>query len=322
VIFQPKLFLINSILGWVTRRKEETAKTLDQIHEEVAKEERAALVRRASSSGRSVGLRRGVSTGDVRVQAVDKQVDEDGFVSVAVSKGRSVSYTLPRSQSDGFQKYATHGSIVKSATASTTLAGISEEVKPRISYPSPDECGNKAKTILKEFFVNGETLDAVVSIQEIVGAGSAGSLARGAEVIKNAALLVLEMRQEDVDKFLEVCLQCVQAKTIESESIILGLNDPLEFLSDIAIDAPLAIQHLVTIVAKLVKTDIIPFDFLLNSPDYFRTDGDAANFAAQVIKTIGNEATSSEVYTGVIEKLMTDGDREKYSSAINLIAGA
>ena len=133
MIFQPKLFLINSILGWVTRRKEETAKTLDQIHEEVAKEERAALVRRASSSGRSVGLRRGVSTGDVRVRAVDKQVDEDGFVSVAVSKGRSVSYTLPRSQSDGFQKYATHGSIVKSTTASTTLAGISEEVKPRIS---------------------------------------------------------------------------------------------------------------------------------------------------------------------------------------------
>lgn len=318
MIFQPKLFLINSILGWVTRRKEETAKTLDQIHEEVAKEERADLVRRASSSGRSVGLRRGVSTGDVRVRAVDKQVDEDGFVSVAVSKGRSVSYTLPRSQSDGFQKYATQ----KSTTASTTLAGISEEVKPRISYPSPDECGNKAKTILKEFFVNGETLDAVVSIQEIVGAGSAGSLARGAEVVKNAVLLVLEMRQEDVDKFLDVCLQCVQAKTIESESIILGLNDPLEFLSDIAIDAPLAIQHLVTIVAKLVKTDIIPFDFLLNSPDYFRTDGDAANFAVQVIKTIGNEATSSEVYTGVIEKLMTDGDREKYGSAINLIAGA
>lgn len=289
----------------------------------MAKEERAALVRRASSSGRSVGLRRGVSTGDVRVRAVEKQVDEDGFVSVAVSKGRSVSYTLPRSQSDGFQKYATRGSIVKSTTASTTtLAGISEEDKPKISYLSPDECGNTAKTILKEFFVNGETLDAVVSIREIVGAGTAGSLARGAEVIKNAVLLVLEMRREDVDKFLEVCLQCVQGKTIESESIILGLNDPLEFLSDIAIDAPLAIQHLVTIVAKLVKTYIIPFDFLLNSPDYFRTNGNAANFAVQVIKKIGNEATLSAVYTGVIEKLMTDGDREKYSSAINLIADA
>ena len=170
---------------------------MDQIHEEVAKEERAALVRRASSSGRSVGLRRGVSTGDVRVRAVDKQVDEDGFVSVAVSKGRSVSYTLPRSQSDGFQKYATHGSIVKSTTASPTLAGISEEDKPKISYPSPDECGSRAKTILKEFFVNGETLDAVVSIQDIVGAGTAGSLARGVEVIKNAVLLVLEMRRED-----------------------------------------------------------------------------------------------------------------------------
>lgn len=314
-----KLF-INSILGWVTRRKEETAKTLDQIHEEVAKEERTALIKRASSSGRSVGLRRGVSTGDVRIRA--EQVDNDGFVSVAVSKGRSVSYTLPRSQSDGFQKYATRGSIVKSTTASTTsLAGISEEDRPKISYPSPDECGNKAKTILKEFFINGETLDAVLSLQEIVGAGNAGSLERGVEVIKNSVLLVLEMRREDVDKFLEVCLRCVQEKSIESESIILGLNDPLEFLSDIAIDAPLAIQHLVIIVAKLVKTDIIPFDFLLNSPDYFRTDGNAANFAVQVIRTIGNEAASSEVYTGVIEKLMTDGDREMHSSVINLIAG-
>lgn len=330
--------------GWVTRRKEETAKTLDQIHKEVANEERAAT-RRGSSNGSIRGISqgsicRGASTGDVRV--TDKgqekpQVDEDGFVSVPAAKGRSLSVTaLHRRQSDGHFKFTTRGSTVLStpeehpsntnvsqkSTKKESTTAQAEKISPKFNYPSPDECGNKAKAILKEFFTGGDMNDAVLSIQEIVGVGNDKSLERGTEVVRSVVLMVLEMRQVDVDKFLGVFLRCAKEMKIESESFVLGLNDPLEFLSDIAIDAPLAISHLVNIVAELVKADIVPFDFLLNSPDYFRTDENAADFGAKVMKKIGNEAVSSEDYTEVIKKLMTVGDRGKYSSAIDLIAGA
>lgn len=323
----------------------------------MANEERAAA-RRIPSSGSSRGvskgsMRRGASSGDVRVidKTQDKpQVDEDGFVSVAAFKGRSVSMTaLQRSQSEGFQKYSTRGSTVLSTPEGHASQGKfsvlntsdsrrksknessdnlvessaqAEVIKPEVTYPSVNVCGTKAKLILKEYLVSGDTDDAVLSIHELVGGGSEGSFERGTEVVKSAVLLVLEMRQEDVDKFLAVFLRCAKEDKIEREAFVSGLNDPLEYLSDVAIDAPLAIPHLASIVAELVKADVVPFDFLLNSPDYFRTDQNAANFGAKIMKKIGGEATLSEDYTAVIEKLMTDDDRRKYSSAIDLIAEA
>lgn len=357
------LRLTSHNLGWVTRRKEETAKTIAQIHKEVAKEERAARRSSSSASLRGMGkggMRRGASSGDVRVldkaQQSKPQVDEDGFVSVAPSgKGfnRSSSMTaMTRSHSEGFQKYTSRGSTVmgkpdlgsgsrrpsqgkfavlneksnkkgsSNNLAEKAAAAQAEEKKPKSDYPTPDECGDKAKNVLKEYFVGGDTDDAVLSIHELVGAGDEGSVERGTKVVESAVLLVLEMKQEHVDKLLAVYLRCAKEKKIEGESFVLGLNDPLEFLSDVAIDAPLAIPHLASIVAELVKESIIPFDFILNSPDYFRTDQNAADFGAKVLKKIGGDATSSEDYIEVIEKLMTDEDKAKHSSAKDLIAEA
>ncbi|KAL7435266.1 hypothetical protein ACHAXH_008272 [Discostella pseudostelligera] len=336
--------------GWITRRKEETAKTLAQIHKEVANEERATAKRTSSSTslrGNNMAImRRGVSSGDVRVldKAQDKpKVDEDGFMTVATSKGfnRSASMTaIPTNQSDGFSKYSTRGSSVfgkvdpgsrhpsqsKLKESKSSRNGSRDELvekteeKLLINCLTPDECGKKATSILKEFFAGGDTHDAVISLHELVGVGTEGSFERGTKVVESAVLMVLEMKQEDVNKFLSVYMQCAKENKIEPKSFVFGLMTPLEFLSDIAIDAPLAIQHLSSIVAELVKAGFVPFDFLLNSPEYFRSDQNAADFGAKVMKRIGSDATSFDGYIEVIEKLMTDEDKEKYSSAKDLIA--
>ena len=332
-------------LGWITRRKEETAKTIAQIHKEVAKEERAAKRSNSSASLRPSSIRRGASSGDVRVldKALNKpQVDEDGFVSVAKPKSvhRSVSMTA-MDNTTGFQKYSSRGSTVARPEASPqsspskfsalnesvsdkkgSRSKPAEESKPSINYPSPEECSEKAKNILKEYFVAGDTSDAVLSLHELVGTGSYGSVARGAKVVEGAILLVLERKQEDIEKFLRVYLQCAKENKIEGESFVLGLNDPLEFLNDVAIDAPLAIPHLVSIVAELVKANVIPFSFLLHSPDYFRTDQNAATFGAKVMKNIGDSAIKSDEFIEVIRQLMTEEDKTNHGSAIDLIAAA
>jgi len=200
VVSNRMKFMLQDLLemkskGWIKRREEETAKTLAQIHKEVAKEERAAA-RKSSSSANLRGnnkssIRRGQSSGDVR-QADKKipkpQVDSDGFVSVAQSKGFNRSGSMPvmrKSQSkEGFQtrgsvasrpeglsrksskgsfaalnesgsrKSSKKGSSEKSA--GKTAAPVQEE-KPKKVYKTPDECGDKAKNILKEYFT-AETL--------------------------------------------------------------------------------------------------------------------------------------------------------------------
>lgn len=371
--------------GWVTRRKEETAKTIAQIHKEVAKEE-ARAARRSSSttnlrslqhSGSSSSLRRQSSSGDVRRldrQSSKPKVDNDGFVQVA-KMGRSASTnSLSRQNSDGWSRGSgrASGSSMKRSTSGGSFAALSgggsggggggrrksnkkdrdressqtekadkgatkakeqsvEAPAPAAAssiapapavktYLSPDECGKKVVNILKEYFVGGDTDDAVLSIHELVDAGADGSVSRGAKVVEGGCLVVIEMKEEDVKKFLAVILRCAKESKLENDSFVAGLNDPLEFLSDIVIDAPLAGSHLATIVAEFLKAGIVSFDFLLKAPEYFRTDGNAAQFGGKVLKKMGEGATEAEANVAVIEKLMTDDDKSSYQSASELLA--
>ena len=195
-----------------------------------------------------------------------------------------------------------------------TLPDVDEKTSSKVVYLSPDECGKKMKNYLKEYFVGGDTDDIVLSIHELIGVGSEGSIDRGTKVIESSVLMLLEMKAENVEKFLTVITRCITENKIESKSIISGLNDPLEFLSDIAIDAPLATSHLVTIVSKIIESGTIKFDFLLDAPQYFLTDGGAAMFGCKVLKKMGGDSVSSESNIDIIEKLMTAADKEQFPS--------
>lgn len=372
--------------GWVTRRKEETAKTLAQIHKEVAKEEAQAARRSVSTnslrsmasqgSSSSLQLRRGTSSGDVR--NLDKRTpvaDAEGFVEVA-SKGfgRSNSVAaLARSTSEGnnnrsrtplpkkgegmrrsesiggsfaaLNKQSSESrkgdkkdragakpsreenesdadqmpSESQQTAAPSSLAGEAKP-KPQVEYLDANECGKKAQSIFKEYFVGGDTDDAVLSIDELIGAGAEGSAERGIKVLEDSCLLVMEMKQMEVDKLLVVALRCFQEGKLEKESILGGLHGVLEFLNDIEIDAPLAGGLLASIVAEFVKVNGLSFDFLLSAPDYFRSDGKPAQFGSKVLKKIGGDALDNDMYLDVIEKLMTEDDKAAYSSARDLIA--
>lgn len=305
----------------MTRRQEESAKTLSQIHKEVAREERA---RRSSSTNAlrntaKGNIRRGASSGELD-KTQKTRVDKDGFVSVGSSKSvhRSASMTaLQRSQSDGgWQKQPARSSTVLKKADESKLENVSE-MKPM--YLSPEACGEKSKCIVKEYFVGGDTDDAVLSIHELVGAGDNGSVERGAKIIESAILVVLEMKHEEADKLLTVFLRCAKENKLEASSFVRGLNDPLEFLSDIAVDAPLATAILIRIIAELVKESTVKFDFLLSSPEYFRTDQNPAQFGVKVLKAIGGNALSSSEYMEVIGKLMTEEDKTSHSSVQEFI---
>lgn len=293
---------------------------MKEIHKDVAREERRASGRGGSMTrpSQSIG-RRASSSGAV--------VDQDGFTFVPRA-GSSSSLQLASSSLTQAAKGAkpNSGALRRTISAPVPKHIVSVPEAPmepvaaaKKDFPGADVCGDKMKTILKDYFVGGDTDDAVLSIDEVVGVGHDGSVERGARMVQEGALLVMEMKESEVKKFLTVLVRCLKENKIEKESVAMGLNaDPLEFLGDIEIDAPLARSHLAAIVAEVVKEKAIALDFLLESPEYFRTDGRAADFGAKVLKAMGGEIMDADV--DVIEKLMTEDDKTTHGTARNLLA--
>ena len=271
-------------IGWVERRHKET---IAHIHKEVAKEERAAArggsIKSLPKPAPSLGRR--ASTGDVRIVDRNKQqvVDKDGFTQVQ----RTASAT---SLQQAMAASGKGGSLRRAMSVPTRM--VEETVTKE--FPAADECADKSQYILNEYFVGGDTDEAVLSMDEIVGFGHAGSIERGAKVIEGGTLLVMEMKETDVAKFLTVLLRCLKGSTIQRKSVATGLSDPLEFLGDIEIDAPLARSHLATIVAELIQAKAVSLDFLLEAPEYFRTGGRAANICAKVLKAMDGEVLDAD----------------------------
>ena len=278
--------------------------------------------RRASTT--SAGLRRSTSL------ASTPTVDDDGFTQISRGSMRKVNSKLELvSESELFDDDDESSSRPKSAAlrrsqsqpAGFTVpssAPVNKENPPKVKeMVSPDECSKKIKTIMKEYFIGGDTADSVLSVDELVQVGKEGSVDRGAKVVEGGVLLVMEMKEADVQKFLSVMGQCVQENKLEKESILKGLNDPLEFLSDIEIDAPLAGTHLAIIVSECIKFGALNLAFLKNAPEYFLSDGKPAEFAIKVLKKKGEDPSDEEMK--LVGELMTDDDKKNHESAAAML---
>ncbi|KAL3916581.1 MAG: hypothetical protein SGILL_005111 [Bacillariaceae sp.] len=329
-------FLLQDLLelrerGWIQRRKTETAKSIADLHKELAKEEKQAKMNKRASSTSQSNLRRSTSLAAAAAASTDeegftqirrgsmKKVGSKNFSPPSPMPGKPTAQNLRRSSSQpvGMDYTATPSpslskTIFSKAGDAPAMPSIASKPKSVTVTLSPDECGNKMKNILKEYFIGGDTADAALSVHELVQVGVDGSVDRGAKMIEAGCLLVMEMKETEVKKFLTVLESCVKESKIENEAVAKGLNDPLEFLSDIEIDAPLAGSHLASIAAELLKWNAIDFGFLNDTPEYFRTDGKPALFAIKVLKKRGDEPLDTEM--AVISSLMTEDDKNAYDS--------
>lgn len=316
----------------------ETAKSIADLHKELAKEEKNQRRNsRLSISTSQSNLRRSSS---LAAAAAASSMDDDGFMEISratmkkvgskqnISAGNVESLPMIPAKSKGQKMRRAQSTPAGMSTSFTIGTPSSTPIKqksisndnmttaPSLPAPLPvlsiDQCQSKMKSILKEYFVGGDTADAVLSVNEIIQVGSKGSIERGAKAIETGVLMVMEMKEVDVQKFLTVLESCIRDSKIETDSIIQGLNDPIEFLRDIQIDAPLAASHLSLIVAKFISLNAISFDFLLETPEFFRTDGKPAAFAIEILKKRGDPSDSE---LRVVESLMIEDDKKAHASA-------
>jgi MA3 domain len=306
-------------LGWVQRRKTEAAKSIADLHKEVEKEEEAAKTSRRSSINSQPTLRRASSL----AVAAAPTIDEDGFMQIqrgsmkktsGSNKNSSPPSILPvkpktqilrraSSQPVGMNYLNSDSAndLTTKASATPSLPSIMSLPHHELEVPSPQECADKMKKILKEYFVGGDMANAVLSIHELVNVGTDGSIDRGAEMITAGILMVMEMKEGDVKKFLSVLDSCLKQSKIESQAVVQGLNEPLEFLNDIEIDAPLAGGLLALIISELMKWNIIELEFLLSAPEPFRMEGKPSAFGRKVLEKRGGDPTDVELL--VLDKL-------------------
>lgn len=320
---------------WITRRKEDKAMTIEQIHEEIAAEEAARSIgggMKRSQSGGQMKRSQSHSGGQFRQsQRSSSKVGADGFTQIVGGKGASIKKPsppkMPSSNSSlqravsapqiGKQQPLNKKSSLQVAMKSNRNENVPSPLQQQVQVKetlSPKQCGEKTKSILKEYFIGGDKADAVLSISELVVIDSEGHLERGAAVMEAGILLVMEMKEDEVRKFLELANKCFEENKADKACLPAALNDPLEFLRDIQVDAPKAPQLLATIMADWLKSETLPsLRFLESAPEYFRTDGKPAEFCAQVLIK-HNAGNFSDDDVRLVENLMTEQDKKEQLS--------
>lgn len=318
--------------NWIQLRHEhEKAKTIAQIHKEVARDAKrgpvtktASAVLKRSQSGDGLGL---APSGNINKSSNPVTAETQGFVPVALpSKPKRNS--LRRVKSD-LPTASTRVSSLQRAAAEISLADKPAKSQPLSSFTEhlldPTACGDKTRTILKEYFVSGDRDEAVLLIDEMVGMGTEGHVERGAAIVQAGILLVMEMKEVEVRKFLAVVSKCLDDQKLDKASLVPALNDPLEFLRDIEIDAPLAANLLAIVIADWLKkkvddgeTALQSIECLLNAPKYFLTDGRPAVFAALILRQRGGDIMT-EVEVSVVTELMCDDEKEACASTTDFL---
>ena len=324
-------FLLQALIelkenNWVQIRHEhEKAQTIAQIHAQIAEEaKRGPVVKTASASM----LARSQSSGTMPKQnsfhfSTQSVTRDDDIV-----KSKRMSGNIRRSKSEAPSESSLQKAIETLPEAKSVelplpvLPGSrKQQTEPKVNAQEIQftQYSEQAKNLLKEFFVSGDRGEAILLIDELVRCNTSGHLDRGEVVVKAGIFLVLEMREQQVQQFLDVISKCLDEQKIDKNCLVMALNEPLEFIWDISIDAPLAVSLLINIIVEWLKkkvddgeTALNSFNFLLEAPLSFRSEGRPAYFAAQVLKKKGGKVSDEEFR--VIEQLMSEEEKNKFVS--------
>lgn len=283
------------------RHKEEKARTIEEIHKEVAMEKvpRSQLERVRSAPDRSKSL--SFNKGHRRDRRRPQELDQSSIQSSTNAVPRSRVLTPPRAMrrtvSDslgGLQYKKSPKRAQAEVLARPRLPPVGSA--PGTEFPDPEKCKEKTKSILRDFFVGDDLSEAIFSIKEIVGGGTEGCISRGAAVVESGILMVMEMKEENVAKFKTIVERCLSEKVLDHSSIARGLREPIAFLRDIEIDAPRAGDFLADMIAAwTVVSEGHPLSLKSIMLRQSELPERAAEFSAQVLALRGVAVSDDDV---------------------------
>ena len=220
--FASIIFEIFLLTDWVPRRKKEEAVNLKDLHKDIAKEQSGIQTNKpthrrpgSSSSLQQANLRRSQSQNSVPV------MDDDGFVQINRASIRKVSSKVEILQPE--KEEGPSAQLGKSEMRRTQSQPTMTSSNKKAPLLSPDECGDKAKNMLKEDFVGGDPDDAVLTVHDLVQMGTAGDVDRGTKVVESSVFLVMEMKKQEATKCAVVLCRAFKEGKIPAESFKKGV---------------------------------------------------------------------------------------------------
>mmetsp|Transcript_34001 Transcript_34001/g.49277 ORF Transcript_34001/g.49277 Transcript_34001/m.49277 type:complete len:818 (+) Transcript_34001:339-2792(+) len=258
--------------NWKSRRKEEGAKTLDEIKKDFEREERAAQRQSAVANagyrgGGGGGGRRDDGRRDSRRQSSSKfvdnrdrrkqqeeTVDEDGFSTVPMGRGR-------RGSSGPSPSILQRKQMVPPARKqqqSRQQSARPSASQKRASAPlDTDELKKRIKGVRAEYMSLKDEKEVILCAEEWSGTDGWSDVFC-TESIEKALDCKEDERQAIISMFKILCKKSM----LPEKSFEVALTQILEFMNDFAVDIPKVYEYMGDLVANLLLFEAIKFSWL------------------------------------------------------------
>ena len=253
--------------NWIPRRKEEKAKTIAEIREDVEAEERRQAQLSAQLNARG-------NKNDPRSSGRnDYYQQRQTSLSAAANRPRIVKPVV-RTDDDGFTTVSGPTRSVGPAIISPIKAKESVTlVKPNNSTQSvapleEADLERKIKGMRADYIgCNGNAQELLLTWAEISGTPNAGL-----ELVKKHVEYMMDCKDVERDAIYKIIRELSERGKLTKADVQDGLADTIEFIDDIAVDCPRAHDYLGTLIGDMLRIKLFDLGWLCDQCEKTKID--------------------------------------------------
>ncbi|KAL3927717.1 MAG: hypothetical protein SGARI_005247, partial [Bacillariaceae sp.] len=287
--------------NWVPRRKEEKAKTLEEIRKDFERDEARAAQQSAQLHSGHSGYRggggrgggdyrnqgRGGGGGGSRQQRQSRpvaQTDDDGFTSVVGGggggrRGGGSSLAQAASQPNRILSRPNQGGG-GGAGGFSALADAGG--KPRPEPLDKDKFERRVKTILSEYIQDPSNIsELMLAMEELTGTEKYGET-----FVSVSADHIIDCKENERQATYEMMGILVEKKQITPNDVKAGLADLVEFIDSYVCDDPRAYEYLGNMLATMIRTRAIDMSWVAEQAEKTKLSDPTA--AEKIIRGLVN----------------------------------
>jgi hypothetical protein len=294
---------------WVPRRKEEKAKTLEEIRQDVEREERLQEQQRANYMGGGRGGGRGGSSGgrgpsfargagDQRRSSYDntsrrppkqQQTDEEGFTTIIGPRAvappvrsaggrdnlrRSVDKSPPSQRPippapTSVVKGSSLAAASSSGKAPEDPVGTTER-KSAAAPLSKEKVERRTANILSEYMADPKNVDELMLSMDELAETPGACLT----FVQKSADRLFDCKDDERKAIVSLIALLFEKKKITHENVGNGVADIIEFIDSFVLDAPNAFQYLGDMVAALLNVGAVDVSWFAEQTEKTKLCGD------------------------------------------------
>ena len=276
---------------WVPRRKEEKAKTLEEIRKDVEREERrqaqqamrdnrdsrGSFTQRGSGGGRgggnydTRGQRQPSFTGGNRPRQskTAAETDSDGFTVIGSARNTPPPPKGGRSGGPGASpKVSSRSSFSALADESADASSVPAPAKAGAQPLSEDQLKRRIKSMRADFIGDGGNVsELLLSMDELSATPEAGM-----KLIQFSADDMMDCKDQDRQAIVKIISILAEKRKLSQDDVKNGLADAIEFIDSFAMDAPRAFEFLGELLASLLRIGTIDANWICQQSETTKLD--------------------------------------------------